>query len=205
MKKYNVLYTSDSRFFCHMLTSIYSLLKNNKNKDIVIHIIEYGFTEYQKKLLYELEKNYSCNIILYSMDDFISVINKYNVPKWRGTDIANARLFACEFIKNLENLLYIDSDTIIVDSIEELFNIKMNNPVGAVKELFIPSHMDGILSKYYNSGVILFDYDMWERDNCMNLLYSCLEKNRDILFYPDQDLLNMALEGRIKENIPIFF
>jgi len=209
MNKYNVLYTSDSNFFSHMVTSIYSLLENNKNFNIVIHIIEKGFTISQKRILYEILNNYNVDIKLYHIDNLKDVIDKYNIPKWRETDIANARLFAGEIIKNVDRLLYIDSDTIIVNSIEELFNRKINYPIGAVKELFIPPHMEGVLSKYYNSGVILFDYNMWENEKCMDLIYNCLQKNRDRLFYPDQDLLNMSLKDRIDTlsmnyNLPSF-
>lgn len=48
MAKYNILYTSDSNYFCHMMTSIFSLLENNKDVNLIIHIIEDSFTNEQK-------------------------------------------------------------------------------------------------------------------------------------------------------------
>ena len=54
MKKYNFLYTTDNNYFIHMLTSIYSLLENNKDIYLNIHIIEDNLSELNKNRLYYL-------------------------------------------------------------------------------------------------------------------------------------------------------
>lgn len=197
MKKYDVLYTADSLFFSHMITSIYSLLLNNQDVYLTVHVIESKFSESQKRLLQEIISCYNADVKLYSIESYPNIIQKYNIPKWRDTDIANARLFAHEIIKDVEKILYIDSDTIIVDSLDSLFQKELSNPVGAVKEFFLPYHMKDIILDYYNSGVILFDYSIWEDENCIDLIRQCLKLNREILYYPDQDLLNMALQNKI--------
>lgn len=197
MEKYNILYTSDSNFFSHTLTSIYSLLENNKDIDIVIHIIEDGFTDIQKQFLYEVISYYRADVKIYSMEYILDKIEKYSVPKWRGTDIANARIFANQIIKNVSKILYIDSDAIIVDSLKSLFERKTNNPISAVKDLFLPTHMNGMVENYYNSGIVLFDYSKWEEEHCLEQISMCLDKYRSLLYYPDQDLLNLALKDRI--------
>lgn len=197
MKKYHVLYTADMNYFSHMMTSIYSLLETNKNINLVIHIIEAGFTETQKKLLYSIVSDYNAVVKLYSIEKLENIIRKYNIPKWRGTDIANARLLASEIIKETDKILYLDSDVIIDNSLEKLFERKNNAPVAAVKDSGVPVSIKPLVENYYNSGVLLFDYNLWENENCIQLLYDCVKDENLELYYPDQDLLNVALNGKI--------
>ena len=194
----NILYTTNKYYFYHMLTSIYSLLENNKECNITIHIIEDNISAYQRNLLENIYLKYSnIKINIYPIKLIQKFIDKYNIPKWRGTDIANARLFAREIIDNVNKILYIDSDTIIKNSLTELFNNECNNPISAVKEINIPSHMKNLINEYYNSGVILFDYKLWDKENYTKRLYDGV-KNLDIqLIFPDQDLMNIIFYKEI--------
>lgn len=197
MNKYNILYTSDSNYFCHMITSIFSLVENNKNMNLVIHIIEDNFTYEQITMLHQLETKYNIEIKLYSFKQIAERIKKYNIPKWRDSDIANARLFTHEIIRDVDKLLYLDSDTIILNSLLELFNNDFKTPLAAVKEFFVPSHVKNVLNSYYNSGVILFDYEKWEKEDCTKKLCDGIKNNNIELEYPDQDLLNLNLQNFI--------
>lgn len=148
-------------------------------------------------MLYNLEGKYNVEIKLYSFENINKLIKKYNIPKWRNTDIANARLFAHEFIKDVDKILYLDSDTIIADSLIDLLNKNCTLPISAVKELYIPKHMKDVVDIYYNSGVILFDYKLWENEDCTKLLCNCIKNNKLQLIYPDQDLLNISFYDMI--------
>ncbi len=197
MKKYHVLYTADMNYFSHMMTSIYSLLETNKDANLVIHIIEAGFTEVQKNLLFSIVSDYNTEVKLYSLEKLDSIIKKYNIPKWRGTDIANARLLASEIIKETDRILYLDSDTIVYNSLGKLFERKTAFPVSAVKDLGIPDCVKPLVDNYYNSGVLLLDYNLWENERCIERLYDCMQDKSIELYYPDQDLMNIALKGSI--------
>ena len=54
MKEYNILYTTDNNYFIHMLTSIYSLIENNKDIFLNINIIEDNLEEINKKILIDI-------------------------------------------------------------------------------------------------------------------------------------------------------
>ena len=67
----------------------------------------------------------------YRLEDY--PIDDYGIPSWRGTQIANARLFFPRIIKeqnpDIDNLLYIDSDTLIKNDLSGLdsYNDKLTN------------------------------------------------------------------------------
>lgn len=197
MNKLNILYTTDNNYFTHMLTSLYSLLKNNKDIFLNIHIIETNLTKENYLLLDTIINNYNnCNLNIYNLKELQYYIDLFDIPKWRNTDIGNARLFASELI-NEDKILYLDCDTIITSSLKDLSKYYFNTPISAVKEFTIPIHLRNKLINYYNSGVIYFNYKSWNEEDCIRELYNTLSIEKNNLIYPDQDLLNLALTERI--------
>lgn len=196
MDTYNFLYTSDFNYFNHTLTSIYSLILNNQNINCKIHIIEDGFSDNEYKILFNLEKIFkNVNIKIYSVNELKSISEYYNIPKWRNTNIPNARLFFSEIINNIDKIMYIDSDTIIVNNLECIFDEENISPVKAVKEIYIPSHLKENLNNYYNTGVILFDYKKWVQDSFK--IFETIKNMENKLIFPDQDILNLAMKDNI--------
>lgn len=187
MTKFHVLYTTDHNYFPHMLTSIYSLAENNKNNNIKVHIIEDGFTDEDFYNLDQLNDLYdNIDIKRYNIDKITELMKHFNIPKWRNTDIANARLFANEIIDETDKILYLDSDTIVVGDLKDLFDKKIQRPLAAVKEILIPEHINNLsfdycsekVEAYYNSGVLLFNYNAWDQENCLDDLYSASKIGR---------------------------
>ena len=197
MEKLNVLYTSDQKFIDITLASIISLIENSGVSKIDIHMITSGFSrdDYQKiESIIDLFP--SINISFYPLENFD--INKYQIPEWRGTQIANARLFFQEIlrenIQEMDNILYLDSDTIIVDGLNELDQYK-DGPIGAVKDHKKHSDLKKLgISNYYNSGVLYINTKKWIENAMQDRLIETLERTTDDLLFPDQDLLNMSFQ-----------
>lgn len=200
-ENYHILYTSDKNYFPHMLTSIYSLLENNREAPIMIHIIYSGFGSEEEKRLEDLVKLYpNSNIQLYNISKISKIMSKFNIPKWNGVDIPNARLFFHEVIPNISKVLYLDCDTTIVSSLDELFQMEIETPIAAVKEPNIPQHIreNTSLTSYYNSGVLFFNTTLFEKERCPEKIYHFMKENHMNLVYPDQDILNLALPSGIQ-------
>ena len=196
MKKIDILYTVDGNYFIHFLTSVYSLLENNKECFICLHVIEDNLKLSDRYLLDELVSRYNqVELKVYNWDP---LSEKYIIPKWRGTDIANARLFSREILKDVDRVLYLDSDTIVDNSIVSLFERESFTPVGAVLDFNVPYHLKGLVDNYFNSGVLFFNYKLWDREDCTKTIYDTFKKNTIPLVFPDQDLLNLSLSDRIE-------
>lgn len=198
MKTYHILYTTSEKYFPHMITSIYSLLENNQDLNFNFNIVENDFSYENKKLLDELLCLYpNSNVIFYDVVDFNNFTSLYRLPKWRGSDISNAKLFATELLDNEDKILYLDSDTLVVDSIKPLLEYQCDYPVSAVMESNVPKRMSNKTSNYYNSGVLLFDGEKMNHGDCVSTIYDTLRKSEIEVLYPAQDILNMALQSRI--------
>lgn len=198
MNNIDILYTCNDTYFPHMLTSMCSLMENNKKTVINANIIVEDLTDENFQKLELLQSLYpNLRVSIYPISCIMEKLNKYDIPKWRGTKIANARLFARDIFQDKDKMLYLDSDTIILNSLDDVFNLKINSPVAAVKEFSVPKHMKDKVTTYYNSGILLFDFNKWDKSECSDRLYSFSRKHKNLLIYPDQDLLNLAFDNQI--------
>lgn len=201
MKHINMLYTVDKKYFPIMLVSIYSLLEHNPNIEFDIHIIAEGLTPEDLSLL---EQTIHCfknaRHQLYDFEPIKKLIEKYNMPRWRNSAMANARLFFDSYIDASENLLYVDSDTIIRKSLEGLFDY--TGAVNMVRDPMVPrkhwKSLDPDMKTYYNSGFIWVNLPKWHENGCQDKIFEELEKKSDYE-YPDQDILNKSLKDIINQ------
>ena len=129
MEEINVLYTTDHNYLNYMLSSMYSLLENNKNNKINIHIVYDKFEKEDFTLIENVIKKFNnSNLFLHSFENIKNEIEKYNIPNWRDTKIANARLF---FSKEIKGLIFwskqksTDSISLIVKSFVLLFGLSL--------------------------------------------------------------------------------
>nr|MBP3258628.1 glycosyltransferase family 8 protein [Bacilli bacterium] len=203
MKELNVLYTLDSAYLKYMLVSLYSLIENNQDLDIKVHIIYDDFTINDFKLIETSIKSFNnINIFFYDFNNIKNIINEYNISNWRGKSIPNARLFFNEIIKDTDKLLYLDSDTIVIDSVNKLNNYDgtVNMVVDAMPKYYW-KELDPSLKNYYNSGVMYIDVDKWRKNNCDSKIVETIIDNQNYT-YPDQDIINMALKNDISSLPP---
>lgn len=188
--KCHVLYTANRNYFPHMVTSIYSLLENNNDLDLDINIIEQSFTSRQKEILKEIATLYDkCDIKLYSISDL--TIGE------RDVSVLNAKFFAGEIIDCSNNVLYLDSDTLVINSLKDLFSAKTYNPISAVKSARVPIYMNDIANSYYNAGVMLFNYERLDNEDSLYQMYDALNYYNLPTNNVEQNLMNIALVDNI--------
>lgn len=198
----DILYTTDNRYLDIMLASIYSLICNGNIENLKIHIITSNFskTDYKKiELFFKIYPH--IEYYFYPLETFN--IEKYEIPDWRNSQIANSRLFFQEILKHsidkINNLLYLDSDTIIVDDLNGLKNY--TDGVFAVKDsgrLKRVYKSLGNLTNYYNSGVVFINVNEWLNNDYQTKIIHTIQENNIKFVLPDQDILNSSLSDQIK-------
>ncbi len=205
MEKLDVLYTANEKFLDIMLASIISLIDNSGISNINVHIIAEEFSDYSYNKINRVISNYpSVKVEFYPFEDFD--VSKFNIPKWRGTQVANARIFFQEFmqekLKDIDNLLYLDSDTIVVDDLNGLSEYQ-DASIAGVKDLMRKKTLEHLrLPAYYNSGVLYINVNDWLDNSYQEKLIDNIEKERHGLLLPDQDLINITLADEI-EALPL--
>ena len=200
MNQLDVLYTSDHRYLDIMLGSIISLIKNSQIECLCIHIISASFTQEDYHKIENVFQGYRhVQYHIYPLEEFD--IEKYQIPNWRNTQVANARLFFTDIMRekltDMEHLLYLDSDTSVVGDLNSLSQYD-NITVGACKDNNRLELLDRYqLPMYYNSGVLLINIDRWMEEECDEKILEEIHHPHTELNFPDQDIINLALKDDI--------
>jgi len=196
----NVVYSANDKYAPYLGISIFSLLKTNYHDfdNINIYVISNNILEKNIEKINSIIDRFSgTNMFIIPMKDIESLNNKNS-----DLDIAAYnRLFLGSLINkdNIEKFLYIDSDTIILGSLKNLWDLDINNyQVAGVQDLgggsypwFNPFNSD----KYLNSGVLLINFREWKK--LEGKFIEFIENTPDInSILHDQGVIN----GVIKDN-----
>lgn len=205
----NVLYQFNEKYAPYAGTAIASLFENNKKQRITVHILGEDLSSDSCRKFDELATKYGQEIILYETEAVIEKIKALGISSYRGSYAANLRMFIPNFIeKGIDRILYLDADTIVNGDISELFSLDLeDNIVGMIIDSLGDCHMREELNlpegeSYYNSGVIIYDFTKWKTERITEKITDYAKNNSVCFASPDQDLLNVVLQGRIKKLSP---
>jgi lipopolysaccharide biosynthesis glycosyltransferase len=195
----HLVLTSDNNYAQHLGVAMVSVLKNSPQADkLVFHIIENGISQENKEKILSLKDKYKTNINIYNLDNSklkdCPTINHLN-------QAAYLRLFIPEILpKDIEKVIYLDSDIICLGNLEELYNQNLNNrPLGAIKDIYenraIKQFFYRGLKSYFNSGIILIDLNKWRKSEVTKKTLNLIFKYKKKLKYADQDILNYLFKN----------
>ncbi|WP_225363506.1 glycosyltransferase family 8 protein [Ligilactobacillus agilis] len=198
--RYNIVYAADDGFTEVMGVSILSLFENNQSaEDIRLTILDSGITKSNKDKIETICKKYRRPLPSWVVATDIEKHLEMSVKADRGSIAQYARIFLTDiFSPNVKRVLYLDCDTLIVKSINELWNLDLEgNTIAALKDAF---------SKYYrknvdlapddimfNSGVMLIDLEKWRSDKVEDKLADFIRQKKGKVQQGDQGVLNAVL------------
>jgi lipopolysaccharide biosynthesis glycosyltransferase len=113
------------------------------------------------------------------------------------------RILLPELLPDVERVLYMDVDTIALDSLSPLWDLDLGDAyVAAVTNVFQPNHLHrpaelGLAGPevYFNSGVLVLNLDAMRRDGAADGVREYALGHPEIE-WPDQDALNVVLGER---------
>ena len=119
------------------------------------------------------------------------------------------RLFIAEIFKKYDKAIYIDSDIVLLDDIEKLFDHDLGEYlVGAVtdqvvayNEVFRDYSLNALgvePNDYFNSGVLVMNLKEFRNQKIEEKFLDLLSKYNFETVAPDQDYLNVLCSGKVK-------
>ena len=202
---------SDSQYSKYMGATISSILKNSQDIDnIVFHIIDTGIFEDDKNRLMQLKeiKDFEINFYKYDHSKYIEICKEKLKHKVHVTPSAFCKLEIHNIISNLDKILYLDCDIIVNNSLNEYYNINIDNYYLACVHLPKKSENIGILHakrlgidinkhKYFNSGSLLLNLKKFREDNIDKKFKEYFEQV-EVLTFLDQDAFNSVCRYNVK-------
>ena len=197
----NIIYSSDDNYCIYMGVSILSVLENNKNfNSINIYIVDNNISDGNKLELKKLVDSYQRNIIFIGFEKYKKYLN-LNM-EWQISISSYARLFVANMLpSNVNKVLYFDCDTLIVDSLDELWNQD-------IKDFYVAGVCDTVPSNtkqaiglnstdfYINAGMILINLKKWREDNLEKRLLDFIDDYNGNVIHHDQGVINGVIKNK---------
>ena len=184
-----------------MGVSILSVLENNKSfNSINIYIVDNNISDGNKLELKKLVESYQRNIIFIDFEKYKKYLN-LNM-EWQISISSYARLFVASMLpSNIDKVLYFDCDTLIVDSLDELWNQDINDFYVAGVCDTVPSNTKqaiGLNSTdfYINAGMILINLKKWREDNLEKRLLDFIDDHNGNVIHHDQGVINGVIKNK---------
>jgi len=195
---------TDENYLNQVIITITSLsLNSNKNKNYNVYVLCNNVAVEKQNLL----KNYSNrNIKIHTIDaqDYIKHFPEFKNGNFHVTKSALIKFYLPEIFKDLDKILYLDSDILILKDLYEINSIDLSDCyIAAVKNSYAYPGTEEYLFKhniktneYFNSGVMLLNLKKMREDNVSEKLIDYRINNRT--FCMDQDALNAILGKNLK-------
>lgn len=193
----HVIMAADNDYVPYMGTCILSLLENNIKcfEMIKIYIIDNGISDENKiKLTKQCDAFQYTSISFFDLRERFSAIHPLVENGWNNS--IYGRFFLDDVVdKSVEKVLYLDSDTIVNASLEDLMTTDLTDYCLAGVTDISAEHQKELLgmphsSLYINSGVLLVNMNKWRKLNITKKLIEFINTFPEKLLCPDQDALN---------------
>lgn len=196
-----ICYIFDENYMRHGAASILSLIDNNKDVELEIFALTIDISENDRKLVAgignEMQKVTVIDISGYKKD-FDGIERSWSLGTY-------ARLIIHKILpKYVNRVLYIDCDTLVLNSLKQLFDTDMRgNTIAAVIDKLLPKGVKASIGiddskPYINAGVMLIDLKKWKDKKVGERCIQFLRDNAKANNIPDQNAINYVLKDDIE-------
>jgi len=200
----NICLSSDNNYSKYAGVVIASILLSSKSNDLHFFVLDGGISNENKEKILSLKKIRDCHIDFVYIDE-----NLFKIYKDIGTHSyislsACYRLKIASLLPNIDKIIYLDCDVIVNSDISKLYNVDIDDyyAAGVVDTAMKSSgwipYLD-VGNKYFNSGVLLFNLKKIRQDNIEIEFEKYTKENINSIRVGDQQIINMVLQGKIKE------
>ena len=204
-----IFYAVDDDYLPFLAVSIHSLISNSSpNYDYYIKIL---YTNISEKNIIEIKKYEKENVKIEFVDLNYYIKKVENQLYTRDYYSKNTyfRLFIPELYPQYTKALYLDSDTVILGDIADLYNTDIgDNLVGAVPDESVQNIVEfqeyvekvvGVASykNYFNAGILVMNLDELRKFKFQEKFMYLLQTVK-FAVAQDQDYLNRLCKGRVR-------
>ena len=211
-----IFYTITDDYAKYAAASIHSLMQHAGPKRHYRVIIMYDRLSLPNRwrLRNMVTKNVAIEFHKMKFNLYMQIIVRYCAKRSGSGDffarpVYYYRAFIARLFPQYDKGIYVDSDTILLDDIGQLYDVDLDDyviaarvdpKVAMVPEFvgYVEKALDIPAKDYVNSGVILMDLKKLRKLHYITRMTDLIKKDADLVA-PDQDYLNVILKGKIKK------
>lgn len=202
-----VVFAVNNGYAPYLYIALTSLIEHaSSDSDYQIYILHTGL---EKRNIERLERLGKSNI---------HVVCR-NVEKWmQGVEIKNSvhltletcyRLLIPDLFPQYSRMLYIDSDTLMMADVAELYRSELEGKtIGAIHDVvctylkdYYEKHINMNVKDGFNAGILVIDTSKFRekkiKEKCIQWLVEDSKNSERKYIYMDQDVLNLALKDEV--------
>jgi UDP-glucose:(glucosyl)LPS alpha-1,3-glucosyltransferase len=201
----HIAFCVDDRYVSRMGATIASIVANNPGGGFVFHVFVFSISDQNRRKIAQLEQRFQVGTAIHVIDpEQFSEFHRFIKSSYYSA-AAFTRLVVPKMLEGIaERVLYLDADILCAGSVDELRRLDFEgNIVAAVPDT--PTTMARRTKAvkmaggmYFNSGMMLIDVPAWIAAGISEKAVEVLSSDLKDLRFPDQDALNVALEGKTK-------
>lgn len=198
METINLLFVIDDGYVDQLKVTLYSIKQHMPEASMAIYLMQKTPLHRDQELSSFCHAlNFSYYPILVDKDLFKGAPTTDRYP-----DTIYYRLLAHEFLPaDLKRILYLDADILCLNPFNSLYTMDLgdhlyaaasHNSDGKLLDLVNKLRLQNFEmdSSYYNTGVLLMNLPAIRHTVKSSEIFAFIEKNRNLLILPDQDVLN---------------
>lgn len=191
----------DDRYSRQCAVMLTSLLENNPDDVINIHVVTTYLTSASKRLLEAIvQRKYECRLVIHKVDETL-----LSYCPTRKNDYVSVTAYLRCFLPailpaSVHKVLYLDSDLVVLDKIRMLWDVDLTGKALAAVEDSGSGNPEPLIRlrlpdnyTYFNSGVMVINLNYWRENNVLKKLMQYLKGFPERISENDQDLLNVCL------------
>ena len=198
----DIFFSSNDNYSQYLCVSIASILINSLPiENFNFYVLDGGIQDKNKEKILNLKKIKNFNIEFIKVDDNLFKDCDITSDCLHISKQTYYRYIIPKLKPQIKKCLYLDCDIIVNDSLNELWNINLeDNYVAAVEDLFLLTDEDAKrlnVNHYFNAGVLLINNELWIKDNISELLFENTLKIKDKIRWVDQCVLNYTFKDKV--------
>ena len=208
-KEIPVFFAVDNGYIPFLSVALRSLIDNTSKENIyAIKILYTSVTDENKEKIKKYEKE-NISIEFVDLNKQLEDIKEKLYTRNYFSNTTYYRLFIPELYPEYKKAIYIDSDTICLTDIANLYNIDMKNnliagvPDGAIQAIDVfKDYVERVVgvsdyNNYFNAGIIVMNLEELRKYKFQDKFIYMLGKVR-FEVAQDQDYMNRLCKGRVK-------
>lgn len=187
---------ADANYAPHVATTLQSIFQHNQDADVQVHILCSGMDAATLPRIEAVGQAFGRSVHCHEPD--ITRFAHLGIHAHFSHAIY-LRLLLPELFPALSRMLYLDCDLVVEAPLAELWAVDIDD-AGCAAVPGTPGDSSSTrlgIERYVNSGVLLLNLDYWRRHEVAARCIQWLENNPHLARMPDQDAINLVLNGQI--------
>lgn len=207
----NILVTLDRGYLKPLCVMLRSLCAVHPHTDIKVFVMNKSLTQTDFDYIKTRLNCSRCTMCDVKIDDTMlknaPVTDRYPPEMYY-------RIFAADFLPgDVDRVLYLDPDLVVLKNLESLYSTPLednlfaaashvNKPMRTINGIRLQMAENG---PYINSGVMVMNIKLLRKQHNRKKILQYIEKNKKLLFLPDQDVISAIYCDRIVSIDPYIY